>query len=125
MDQHICTPIFHETPPNRETRDEHARACGGRWLRMWHADLGGGEVMGLIEADELLTVPTAKGAISRRVRHVSVCIYRPPARDASRRPNRQETAAALEFLELSHRRKEAQLARYDHEPHVMHFHWSV
>ena len=92
---------------------------------MWHADLGGGELLGLVEADELLTVPTNEGAVSRRVRHVSVCVYRPPARGASRMPNEQETAAALEFLELRQRLKEATVATYEHERFVRHFYWSL
>lgn len=125
MERSICSPIFYETPPNRETRERQARMCGGRWLRMWHADLGGGEVLGLVEADELLTVPTSEGAVSRRVLAVSVCVYRPPASGANREANARETLAALEFLELSQRMKEAQLARYDHEPFVQHFYWSL
>ena len=125
MERRILTPIFHETPPARETREQHAVACDGRWLRIWHADLGGGEMLGLIEADELFTAPTEHGAISRRVLHVSVCIYRPPAGGASRSPNQLETAAALEFLELAHCVKRAQQARYDHEPHVRHFFWET
>ena len=125
MERSICTPIFYETPPSRETCEKHARLAGGRWLRMWHADLGGGEVLGLLEADELLTVPTSEGAVSRRVLAVSICIYRPPTAGASRRPSPREKVAALEFLELSQRLPEAQLARYDHEPFVEHFYWSA
>lgn len=124
MERRILVPLFYETPPTRETREKHARS-GGNWLRMWHADLGGGELLGLVEADELFTAPTQHGAISRRVLHVSICIYRPPAGGASRRPNKIETAAALEFLELTHRMKEAQPARHDHEPYVRRFYWSL